>query len=98
MANKVQKPCRICGKMFTPCNDCERDKTMFHWRTVACSPECAKKYFAKVEEARKPINVIKSENKKNTDVDTEVSIIVESSTKQKKTKRCSNIKNEEESE
>lgn len=53
MATKVQKPCKICGKMFTPCADCENDKTMFHWKRVACSPECAKEYFAKIEESRR---------------------------------------------
>ncbi len=52
MASKVQKPCRICGKMFTPCANCENDKTMFRWKRVACSPECAKEYFSKVEEIR----------------------------------------------
>lgn len=54
MANKVQKPCKICGKMFTPCTDCENDKTMFRWKRVACSPECAKEYFKRIEESRKP--------------------------------------------
>lgn len=52
MANKVQKPCRICGKMFTPCADCENDKTMFRWKRIACSQKCAKEYFAKVESSR----------------------------------------------
>ena len=54
MSNKVQKPCKICKKMFTPCADCENDKTMFHWKRVACSPECAKKFFAKIEASREP--------------------------------------------
>lgn len=54
MAYKVQKPCRVCGKMYTPCGDCERDKTAFHWRTVACSYACGMEYFKRVEEARKP--------------------------------------------
>lgn len=53
MSGKVQKPCKICGKMFTPCADCENDKTMFRWKRVACSPECARKYFAKIEISRK---------------------------------------------
>lgn len=53
MAYKVQKPCRICGKMYTPCADCENDKSAFHWRTVACSMKCAMKYFEKIEESRK---------------------------------------------
>lgn len=52
MAYKVQKPCKVCGKMFTPCADCERDKSAFHWRTVACSVECGKKYFEMVMKAR----------------------------------------------
>lgn len=54
MANKVQRPCKICGKMYTPCTDCENDKTMFRWKKVACSQECAKEYFAMIEESRKP--------------------------------------------
>ena len=54
MADKVQKPCRICGKMFTPCADCESVKSMFRWRRVACSPECAREYFAKIEKSRRP--------------------------------------------
>ena len=49
---KVQKQCKACGKRYTPCFDCENDKTAFHWRTVACSPECGRKYFAMVEAAR----------------------------------------------
>lgn len=40
--------------MFTPCADCENDKTMFHWKKVACSPECAKEFFAKIEASRQP--------------------------------------------
>ena len=54
MAYKVQKPCRTCGKMYTPCSDCEKDKSAFHWRTVACSLKCAMEYFEKIEESRKP--------------------------------------------
>ena len=54
MAYKVQKPCKVCGKLYTPCSDCERDKTAFHWRTVACSIQCGMEYFRRVEEARNP--------------------------------------------
>ena len=53
MANKIQKPCRVCKKMFTPCADCENDKTMFRWRKFTCSLNCAKEYFARIEETRK---------------------------------------------
>lgn len=52
MSYKVQKPCRICGKMYTPCPDCEGDKSAFHWRTVACSRECAVEYFKRIEISR----------------------------------------------
>ena len=54
MRCKIQKPCRICGKLFTPCSDCENDKTMFRWKRIACSQKCAKEYFAKVEASRQP--------------------------------------------
>lgn len=54
MSGKIQKPCKICGKMFTPCTDCENDKTMFRWKRIACSQKCAKEYFAKVEASRQP--------------------------------------------
>lgn len=52
MGYKVQIPCKGCGKMFTPCANCVNDNSAFHWRAIACSPECAKKYFKAVEDAR----------------------------------------------
>lgn len=52
MAYKVQKPCKICGKLYVPCGDCEHDNVAFHWRTVACSYECGQAYLAKVMNAR----------------------------------------------
>lgn len=99
---KVQKPCKICGKMFTPCVDCERDKSMFHWRTVACSLECAKAYFEKVELARKPVVkveepvvVVKSEETEKTSISREAN--GEEVYKSKRTKKYT-LKNEKESE
>lgn len=53
MASKVQKRCRICGELYTPCSDCENDRHIFRWRTVACSRECGMKYFKAIEESRK---------------------------------------------
>lgn len=53
MGYKVQKPCRVCGSLYTPCSDCENDKSAFHWRKVACSIECASKYFELIEKSRK---------------------------------------------
>ena len=71
MSGKVQKPCKICGKMFTPCADCENDKTMFRWKRVACSPECAREYFAKIEISRKQKSeTIESQSVGNKDIST----------------------------
>ena len=52
MAYKVQKPCKVCGRMYTPCFDCEQDNKTFRWRTVACSVKCGMEYFKLVEEYR----------------------------------------------
>ncbi len=97
MANKVQKPCKICGKMFTPCADCENDKTMFRWKRVACSPECAKEYFAKIEESRRSnvepeiTKVVHSNSLSTSNVDDVTNVEIA------KPKRCrkKNIDNEE---
>lgn len=67
MAYKVQKPCKFCGKMYTPCADCEKDST-FRWRKVACSKECAMKYFALVEAARNPKTEKTEVEKENKEV------------------------------
>lgn len=77
MGYKVQIPCKSCGKMFTPCANCVNDNSAFHWRAIACSPECAKKYFKAVEEARKKNtkteesneHVIKEESKESVPVE-----------------------------
>lgn len=74
MSYKVQKPCKVCGKLYTPCSDCERDKTAFHWRTVACSMKCGMEYFRLVEEARKP---------KTIEVKEEISEVVETIVEEK---------------
>lgn len=76
MAYKVQKPCRVCGRKFTPCIDCVNDKSVFHWRAVTCSIDCAKEYFKRIEESRKPKNVSdnnSNENKTEKEVKEEVS-------------------------
>ena len=94
---KVQKPCKTCGKMFTPCADCERDKSMFHWRTVACSLECAKTYFAKVEEARNHVvnTEIKSEETENIVLEETIN---EKVSKSKRIRKQNNLEDEKESE
>lgn len=57
--SKVKRNCRVCGKLYTPCVDCDNDYTAFHWREVACSYECGKEYIKRVEEGRKPLQPIK---------------------------------------
>lgn len=52
MGYKVQKHCRTCGKLYTPCASCENDNTAFHWRTVACCYECGMEYFKAVMKNR----------------------------------------------
>lgn len=97
MANKVQKPCKICGKMFTPCADCENDKTMFRWKRVACSPECAKEYFRRIEESRQPmVQNVKVESisvDNNGDVDDTEN--VGEGIKPKKTRKRNNVEREQ---
>lgn len=100
MAYKVQKPCRTCGKMYTPCSDCEKDKSAFHWRTVACSLRCAMEYFERIEESRKP----KSDNIEVSVVETngkdvgEVVSYDTTTSKEVKPTRTRKKKNNEESE
>lgn len=55
--------------MYTPCPDCEKDNSMFHWRAVACSIECGREYFKRIEESRRPKQPdIKHENDLNNTV------------------------------
>lgn len=84
MAYKVKKTCRVCGKMYVPCTDCENDNTVFHWRTVACSYECGKKYFEKVLEERNKSTKMKSVSSAKKSVQTKkISEKVENSTDKK---------------
>lgn len=95
MSYKVQKSCKICGKMFTPCSDCENDKYAFHWRTVACSMECGMKYFKKIEDSRNP--KISTKEKENINKDNTISSdnTIEENQKTKRIRKQNNIKNEE---
>ena len=98
MAYKVQKPCKVCGKMYTPCFDCEQDNKTFRWRTVACSMKCGMEYFKMVEEARKPKveikTVIVEETIANEDIDNEVEFTEKKISRKKSTR----LENKEESE
>ena len=45
MSEKKKIPCRVCGKLFTPCAYCQSNTGEFRWRNFACSMKCAKKYI-----------------------------------------------------
>lgn len=45
-------PCRVCGKMFVPCNKTSSALGAFNYREVACSPECGAEYLRRVQAAR----------------------------------------------
>lgn len=51
MANRTA-PCRICGKSFIPCSKSSGSLGAFNYREIACSPECGKVYFQRVQENR----------------------------------------------
>lgn len=49
---KATKECRVCGKTYVACNTNRHFDGSFHWREVACSPECGQEYLRKVTESR----------------------------------------------
>lgn len=98
MRGKIQKPCRVCGKLFTPCADCENDKTMFRWKRIACSQKCAKEYFAKVEASRQPkaesadLQPVITDDLETTDI---VSKVTLKQAESKRTRKKNDSKNKE---
>ena len=65
-------PCRVCGKMFTPCNKTSGALGAFNYREVACSPECGAEYLRRVQVARQksseaPDAVVSTYDRKNND-------------------------------
>ncbi len=94
MGYSVQKPCKVCGKMYTPCSTCEKDNSIFHWRTVACSEKCAAIYFERVRNARMP----KQKNAVKNDIQKMHYVDVKNNTNKEKTYQKKNDKNINESE
>lgn len=45
-------PCRVCGKLFTPCNKSTSEIGAFNYREMCCSPECGEQYLHDVMVAR----------------------------------------------
>lgn len=51
MEKKPNTTCKICGKRYYHCKDCERINS---WRLVACSPECWNIWCDQIEARRNP--------------------------------------------
>lgn len=49
-------PCRVCGKMFVPCNKPSNVIGAFNYHSIACSPECGAEYLRRVQAARQKPN------------------------------------------
>lgn len=65
-------PCRVCGKMFTPCNKTSGALGAFNYREIACGPECGAEYLRRVQAARQksseaPDAVVSTDDRKNND-------------------------------
>lgn len=50
-------PCRVCGKMFVPCNKPSSVIGAFNYHSLACSPECGAEYLRRVQAARQKLTV-----------------------------------------
>ena len=74
-------PCRVCGKMFTPCNKTSGALGAFNYREVACSPECGTEYLRRVQAARQ-----KSSNAPDATVSTDDKKVTENSPEPKRTR------------
>lgn len=53
-------PCRVCGKMFVPCNKPSAVIGAFNYHSIACSPECGAEYLRRVQAARHESTVEKT--------------------------------------
>lgn len=53
-------PCRVCGKMFVPCNKPSDVIGAFNYRSLACSPECGAEYLRRVQAARQTSSEVQS--------------------------------------
>lgn len=62
-------PCRVCGKLFVPCNKPSSALGAFNYRSIACSSECGAEYLRRVQTARqKPVDQVPPDATVSTDV------------------------------
>ena len=74
-------PCRVCGKMFVPCNKPSAVIGAFNYHSLACSPECGAEYLRRVQAARQ-----KSSNAPDATVSTDDKKVTENSPEPKRTR------------
>ena len=53
-------PCRVCGKVFVPCNKPSAVIGAFNYHSLACSPECGAEYLRRVQVARQKTSVVQA--------------------------------------
>lgn len=60
----AKKKCKICGLEYDYCRTNKRDVSQNRWQDVACSPEHAAVYFARIAASRTPapINEVHEED------------------------------------
>ncbi len=65
----AKKRCKVCGCEYDYCRTNKRDVSQNRWQDVACSPEHAAIYFARIAASRAPapINEVREE-----DIDTDI--------------------------
>lgn len=56
--------CKVCGKPYEVCLNCQRGASGYNWRRVACSPECGDIYLKRVIESRREKPVEETSQKK----------------------------------
>lgn len=69
-------PCRVCGKMFVPCNKPSAVIGAFNYHSLACSPECGAEYLRRVQAARQQTNDANS-----TELEGQISFVEETDIK-----------------
>lgn len=65
----AKKKCKICGCEYDYCRTNRRDVSQNRWQDVACSPEHAALYFAKIAASRTPAPINEVHEKEDIDMD-----------------------------
>lgn len=60
------KNCQICGKKYDMCKTPYIADGYFKWTEVACSPQCAQEYLARLEQPLSKPKAVEKATKKST--------------------------------